>query len=398
MSKTVFDVVHKEITLSALAVSIADTFALERMHFIKQMGNAYRVFPTSTHTRKSHSIGVYHVTKQTLDHLISENKIIVKGVDFKSLSPFEMNQWVKKGNIPVINNSEYEWICIGGLVHDIGHGPASHTFDELLKEYQSRGLIQPENNWVDHEVRSRDFFKYLVKNSNIDICKYGIDYVCNVIEPGKEYINDFRFQIVNNKVSGIDTDKMDYLVRDSVSIGLYSSINLSRIIGNSSVHYTSSGTFWTFDEKIKDEIFNLFMTRFRLYKYIYNHSKVVKFEMSYSDILKNNKDVILDCINSKNIEKFLSFTDENMMWSADKKSRVDFISRSTYTLSDDGNNDAIKVTENVGFFGKSGFNPFDHLIFYNRKTNEIVPNPNTSIFTNLDKVYETLEFSFLKNL
>lgn len=398
MSKTVFDVVHKEIPLSDLAVSIADTFVLERLHFIKQMGNAYRVFPTATHTRKSHSIGVYHVTKQTLDYLISSNKIIIQRGSNVCLSPLEMKEWVNDGNTPVISELEYEWICIGGLVHDIGHGPASHTFDELLKEYQKHGLIQPENNWVDHEIRSQDFFKYLVENSGIDIVEYGVEYICNIIEPGAEYVNDFRFQFVNNKVCGIDTDKMDYLVRDSVSIGLYSSINIPRIISNSSVHGTSKGTFWTFDEKIQDEIFNLFMTRFRLYKYIYNHSKVVKFEISYSDVLENNKDLILECINNRDIEQFLKFTDENMMWMADQTSRENFISRGTYTLSENGDCDSIKVTENVGFFGKSGFNPFDHLLFYNRKTNKILLNPNTSIFTNIEKVYETLEFSFLKNL
>ena len=58
-----------EIKVSNLALSIIDTFELQRLHHIKTTGFAYKVFPCATSSRFEHSIGVYHVTKSIIDHV-----------------------------------------------------------------------------------------------------------------------------------------------------------------------------------------------------------------------------------------------------------------------------------------------------------------------------------------
>ena len=99
-----------EIEVSSLALSIIDTWEFQRLHYIKQTGLAYKVFPTATSSRFEHSIGVYHITKIMIEHL-------EKSVEDENK----------------LNNREKELLCIVGLVHDIGHGPFSHLFDFLVE-------------------------------------------------------------------------------------------------------------------------------------------------------------------------------------------------------------------------------------------------------------------------
>ena len=59
MVKLIRDPIYGDIILSDLAMTIVDTPEFQRLHYIKQLGTLYKVFPGVTHTRYQHSIGVY---------------------------------------------------------------------------------------------------------------------------------------------------------------------------------------------------------------------------------------------------------------------------------------------------------------------------------------------------
>ena len=176
----------------------------------------------------------------------------------------------------------------------------------------------------------------MVKQYNINISQEGVDYICNVINPPVSHQHDFRFQFVNNEVNGVDTDKMDYICRDCMVFGIASNVNIERIIDNSSIVYDDTnnieGTYWSFSERVKNEVFNLFMMRYQLYRDIYNHPKVIKFEIAYKAVLTNNIELILECFNTNNCGSFMEMTDESMFWRANAKVRKEFTSRDTYKL------------------------------------------------------------------
>ena len=399
--KIIYDKVWGDIAMSNIAISIIDTPMYHRMSYIKQTSMAYRVFPTATHTRFNHQVGVYGLLKKTLNTLINKGHLII--CDDNILTPEEMTDHVKNGLKPYITKDEFEWICLGGLLHDLGHGPASHTFDDLIAELIDKRLIT-NKKWRTHEERSQEFFRYMVKQDNINISQEGVDYICNIINPPISHCHDFRFQFVNNEINGIDTDKMDYICRDSMVFGIASHVNIDRIIDNSSIVYDSQddtnvafGTYWSFSDRVKNDIFNLFMMRYQLYRDIYNHPKVKKFELAYKAILYDSVKIITGTFETLNIDNFIEMTDESMIWLANAKVRKEFITRDTYKLVPNNTiENPITIEETVGFFGKCGFNPFLFIRFHDRNTYYVkrVPLNEINIFLCFDCTCEILHYEY----
>jgi HD superfamily phosphohydrolase len=408
-TKIIHDPLYGDITLSETAVKLIDTPVFARLRDIKQTSTAYKIFPSAVHSRFAHLIGVYGLTHRTIDSLITRGKLDVH--DGSCWTAVEMVLRITDGETPSVTREEIEWICLGALLHDLGHGPASHTFDQLIEEFIAEQLIPANSPWRTHEERSQLIFRSLVHTTpdRFGLSAFAVDYICNVINPPPHLEHDFRFQFVNNEIGGVDTDKLDYLERDRYVFGLVDRrIDVARIIDNSSIcvdgkakhqrHMRGAemgeGTYWTFGERTRDDIFTLFMTRYKLYRDIYNHPKIVKFELAYMAVLRSNTDDIVRAFLEQDIAAFTEMTDQSMLWRADSRARREFDDRSTYTLLERGWNEEsdpadpadpavhfdrlvefdriIEITDTVGFFGKNGFNPFDHIRFHDRKTNRIV--------------------------
>ena len=72
-SKEIYDPLHGYINLSPLAIKIINTPEFQRLREIKQLGTTYLVFPSATHTRFEHSLGVYHLCNEMLEKLKKNN-------------------------------------------------------------------------------------------------------------------------------------------------------------------------------------------------------------------------------------------------------------------------------------------------------------------------------------
>ena len=103
----IYDIIHGNIIITPLAKRIIDTEEFQRLRNIKQLGCCNYVFPSATHTRFEHSIGVYHLAEKFINIL-------------------------SKNNPDIFSTTEKKCISIAGLIHDLGHGPYSHLFDELF--------------------------------------------------------------------------------------------------------------------------------------------------------------------------------------------------------------------------------------------------------------------------
>ncbi len=138
--------IHGPIRISNIALKIIETQEFQRLRNIKQMGASFYVFPSATHSRFEHSIGVYHLTGKLLDVLKSKypNKIY---------NTYELN------NI-MLNDYHTELIKIGGLCHDIGHGPYSHLFDLVMKNCDI-------GEFDEHENRSCELVKIICQKTKL---------------------------------------------------------------------------------------------------------------------------------------------------------------------------------------------------------------------------------------
>ncbi len=144
----------------------------QRLRRIKQLGLADLVYPGASHTRFHHSLGALHLMRRALDVLIA------------------------KGH--KISEEEEEAAILAILLHDIGHGPFSHSLEHSIIKS------------VNHEAISLLFFDYF---NNLSSGK---------LEMAKEiflgtYHKKFLHQLVSSQ---LDVDRLDYLNRDSFYTGV----------------------------------------------------------------------------------------------------------------------------------------------------------------------------------
>lgn len=247
------DSVWGEIKVSKLACSIIDTFEFQRLHHIKQTGLAYKVFPTATSSRFEHSIGVYHVTK-----------LIIESVE-RDMSCSEKLSVRKK-----------ELIAIIGLLHDIGHGPLSHLFDDFLQGQENVSIPST------HEERSCVLFRKMVERENLDFSEEEVEWITTrILCPPNEHWYD---TLVCNPYSSFDTDKIDYLRRDCKHFGIIINFDWDRILQNMRVIDNKL----CFCEKIYQEIENLFILREQMHSSIYRHPTIEKFQNFLLQYMKTN--------------------------------------------------------------------------------------------------------------
>ena len=114
----------------------------------------------------------------------------------------------------------------------------------------------------------------------------GIQIITNMIDPPKDMIYNWKYQVVANKVNHLDVDKLDYIQRDSFYLGMKCSGEYSRIIKDAKVFDVENGTQICWPVKLQYEIFQIFATRYRLHKQVYNNPNVKACEFVIIDILK----------------------------------------------------------------------------------------------------------------
>jgi HD superfamily phosphohydrolase len=258
MNKQIYDPIHAFITITPLMQSIIDTSEFQRLRDLKQLGAVHYVYPSATHTRFEHSLGVSH-----LAGIMAEN--LTRG-EYSLDLPLEKDRFI-------------ELVRIAGLIHDIGHGPFSHLYD-----HQVRRSNEPE-----HEERGCKIFLDMVLKYNIQLSTPEVNMILNMVNPPKESIHNWQYQIIANKQCQIDVDKIDYIQRDCYHTGLKFGGEWSRLLTNCKIKSTSLGEEITWPEKLQYEILQLFSTRYRLHKQVYNHHTVKAYEYYITEILRSAK-------------------------------------------------------------------------------------------------------------
>ena len=267
MSKQIYDPVHGFITITPLMQNIIDTPEFQRLRDLKQLGAVHYVYPSATHTRFEHSLGVSH-----LAGIMAENLI----------------QYASLHNTPeeiyteVMNKEKTIELCrIAGLIHDIGHGPFSHLYDNQVRNHS-----EPE-----HEERGCEIFKRMVPKYKLNLTKKEVNLIVEMIVPPEEKKKIWLYQIIANKECQIDVDKIDYIQRDCYHTGLKFGGEWTRLLTQCKIINTelNANAQITWPKKLEYEIFQLFATRYRLHKQVYNHHTVKAYEYYIVHILKAAK-------------------------------------------------------------------------------------------------------------
>lgn len=206
----------------------------QRLRRISQQALSHYVYPGALHTRFHHALGATHLMVNAIDTLKA------KYVD--------------------ISDQEYEAVCIAILLHDVGHGPFSHALEHILTS-------------AHHEKLSLIIMQKMNKETGLDFTKV-FDIFADT------YHRPFLHQLVSGQV---DTDRMDYLTRDSFYSGVAEGIiGYDRIITMMDV----ANDQLVIEEKGIYSIEKFLMARQLMYWQVYLHKTVISAEMMLISILK----------------------------------------------------------------------------------------------------------------
>ncbi|MGK4144802.1 HD domain-containing protein [Weissella paramesenteroides] len=232
-------------------LELIGTSEFQRLRRIKQLGVASAVFHGAEHSRFSHSLGVYEIARQCAEHLERF---------YPSREPGD-GLW---------DVSERLVLLCAALLHDVGHGPYSHTFEHIFN--------------TDHEAYTQAIILSPSTEIHQVLVKVSPDFpekVASVI--AKTYPNPQVVQLISSQ---IDADRMDYLLRDAYYSGAtYGQFDLSRIIH---VMRPYAGGI-AFDEKGSYAIEDYVVSRYQMYVQVYFHPVSRSFEVLLQHLLERAK-------------------------------------------------------------------------------------------------------------
>lgn len=210
----------------------------QRLRRIKQLGLTDLVYPGALHTRFHHALGAMHLMTKALDNLRAKGQLIF--------------------------DAEYEAATIAILLHDVGHGPFSHTLEfSLFKD-------------VKHEQITLWTLKKLNRHFS-----GRLDMAIEIFEG--IYPRKFLTQLVSSQ---LDTDRLDYLKRDSFFTGVQEgTIGAERIIKMLSVHNEEL----VVEEKALYSIESFLSARRIMYWQVYLHKTAISAERMLIEIIKRAK-------------------------------------------------------------------------------------------------------------
>ncbi|EXU60217.1 HD domain-containing protein [Mycoplasma mycoides] len=246
--KVIRDNVHGDIYFDdVIYIQLINTYEMQRLRRILQLAGTQLAYPSATHTRFSHSIGTYYILKEFF-----KNKAFLK-----------------------ISSYEQKLVKIAGLLHDIGHGAFSHTFEKIThknhEQYTSEIILNKKGNIYPilkkHHINPQDI---------VDIIN-----------------GTYKNKIINLLVSSqIDADRFDYLKRDSISCGVdYATLDFKWMIRNAFI----IGDRIVFPKKTIYAIESYLLGRYHMYQQVYNHKTSTIFDAMFiswfkrvTDLFNNN--------------------------------------------------------------------------------------------------------------
>jgi HD superfamily phosphohydrolase len=265
------DPIHGFIGLTELESKVINSAPYQRLRRIKQLSGGHFVYPAAEHTRFGHCIGAMYLAGLTGRRL---------------LGPMNLGE------------KTLQEVRISGLLHDIGHGPFSHVFEESLIE---------RKGW-NHE----DVTEWIIRESEVGnlLEDGGIskNRIANLVRGRRETKTD---SVVSSIVAGqVDADKMDYLIRDSFYCGVnYGLVDIHRLINSLEV---SDDLILEFDIAARGALEAFLVARYEMFLNVYYHKTVRSVEVMLVKLM-NAADSVLGLTSFSTPEEFLKLDDMSLI-------------------------------------------------------------------------------------
>jgi uncharacterized protein len=230
------DPLHGGIALNAdrpeerLVIDLIDTPAFQRLRRIRQLGPASLTFHGAESSRFTHSIGVMAIARRAFDGLALANP---------ELAPHRAT------------------VLCAALLHDIGHGPFSHTAEEIFGSNHE--------HWTQRIILESEPIRDLLR-----ACDPGLSEAILGV-----YSKTHPLPIVSQLISSqLDCDRIDYLMRDSYSSGAsYGRLDLDRLLG--AMRFDRDSGTLVVAQKGVASVEHYLIVRSLMYSQVYHHPKIM---------------------------------------------------------------------------------------------------------------------------
>ena len=247
MNEKVFrDPVHNYITVNHPVIyDLINSKEFQRLRRVKQVSTTVFTFHGAEHSRFSHCLGVYEIARRVTE---------IFDAKFPEI-------WDSNENLLTM---------VAALLHDVGHGAYSHTFEKLFD--------------TDHEAITQEIITSPDTEVNAILRGVSPDFPENVASViNHTYHNKQVVQLISSQ---IDCDRMDYLLRDSYYSGArYGQFDLTRILRV--IRPTADGIVFEYNgmHAVEDYI----VSRFQMYMQVYFHPASRAMEVLLQNLLKRAK-------------------------------------------------------------------------------------------------------------
>jgi len=266
------DPVHGYVYITEEETAIIDSYAVQRLRRLRQLAGAEYVYPGANHTRFEHSVGVMYLAGR-----VTGNPNMAE----------------------IVDEEEAEMIRLAALLHDVGHGPFSHVFEELLDSELGK-THEDMTVWIVKESSLKDSLRRIGHRPE-EVAKLAVG---RLHKPGRAFLD----QILS---SAVDVDKQDFIVRDTLHTGAeYGFIDISRLVDTFDVLAGNLAV----DLAALSALESLIIARIESFKSIYFHRVGRAAQIMLATAMKE-ANVDLGLTDFKTPEEYLAM-DDYTVWTA----------------------------------------------------------------------------------
>ena len=258
----IIDPIHDFVRVNSNELKIIDTPIFQRLRRIRQLSGAHLIYPGAQHTRFEHSLGVMHMASMA-GHVLHE-----KGI---------------------VSSDNIQNLRFAGLLHDIGHGPFSHLFEELLQKRK-----------MSHEDIGRDIILKTQIGDLISANGFNKKFITELA------FGDSKFQFMNEIISGaLSADIMDYLLRDGYFTGAeHAKIDHNRLTYSLDVYKNKLAL----EKSALVNFETMMISRYQMFKAVYFHKTVRAGEVMLLESMYLAEEEL--GLSSISLDEYLKLTDE----------------------------------------------------------------------------------------
>jgi len=283
---------------AAAEQDLVDTAWLQRLRRIHQLQSAWWVFATAEHSRFQHALGAMHLAGEWARHLYPSLKVACPDAPSPQLVE--------------------ETMRIAGLLHDVGHGPFGHFFDENYLD-----------TWgIDHEIVGRALITGPLAGMVADL---GASPTAD-FDPGERIDPHWIAYLISSHelagfsppawlavlrpamIGAFSADNMDYVPRDSYICGVAAGpVDVQRI-----VHYSFiSEHGLTLHAHGAEALYMFLNARLYLYSQVYFHRTVRRIDLQLREVFRPTLDVLLGGNPLERLDRFQALTEWSLLSTVD---------------------------------------------------------------------------------